>query len=131
MTQSAKRAKILDYPMIVLRILAVIGIIVHLFLGFFVSVISPWIFFTTAALLALLVVREMYDDMARQFFQLKSDTLEEQCPPPPMREATVIDNSFARPMLAHRIEDAEPVETYEDEFDRGDNDRPKTETIRP
>lgn len=95
MTDKKKRSKFIEYPLFVLRTAAAGAVIVHLFLGLFVGVLNPWIFFATAIVIALLLSREMYEDMARRFFQLKSDQLEERLPEAPFEEATVIDSKRA------------------------------------
>ncbi|WP_211096745.1 hypothetical protein [Phaeovulum veldkampii] len=95
MTDKKKRSKFIEYPLFVLRTAAAGAVIVHLFLGLFVGVLNPWIFFSTAIVIALLLSREMYEDMARRFFQLKSDQLEERLPEAPLEEATVIDSKRA------------------------------------
>ena len=69
-----KRIKPEDWPSLVLRGTAVVLIVVHLVAGVFVY--SHFVFFLTAAVLALLLSKEMYEEMAMRFFKLKSDTYE-------------------------------------------------------
>ncbi|MEE4118245.1 MAG: hypothetical protein V2I65_04450 [Paracoccaceae bacterium] len=71
-----RRIKPEEWPSLVLRGLAIVLIVVHLIAGVFVY--SHFVFFLTAAVLALLLSKEMYEEMAMRFFKLKSDTYERE-----------------------------------------------------
>jgi hypothetical protein len=66
-----KRIKPRDWPSLILRGAAILLIAAHLFTGFFVY--SHMLFFVTAVVMALLLTREMYEDLAMRFFEFKSE----------------------------------------------------------
>ncbi|KPQ14518.1 MAG: Photosystem I protein M (PsaM) [Rhodobacteraceae bacterium HLUCCA09] len=71
-----RRIKPEEWPSLVLRGTAIVLIVMHLIAGVFVY--SHFVFFLTAAVLALLLSKEMYEEMAMRFFKLKSDTYERE-----------------------------------------------------
>jgi len=67
-----------DLPVTILRMAAGIMVALHVFIALFVVVQYRWVFMLTAVVMGLLLAREMYEDMARRFFQLKADELEDE-----------------------------------------------------
>ena len=106
-----KRISPEDWPSLILRGSAVVLIVVHLLTGIFIY--SHVVFFLTAVVLALLLSREMYEDLACRFFKLKSEgyerdieALREQVSP--ARDVGPVIE--AEPVTAQRVVAAETAE---------------------
>jgi len=69
-----KTIKAEDWPAIILRGGALVLIVIHLFVFFFIY--QHPIFILTAVVMGLLLAREMYEDLSQRFFKLKAKEYE-------------------------------------------------------
>lgn len=69
-----KNVKPEDWPAVILRGVALVLIVIHLFTAFFIY--YHLIFVVTAVVMGLLLAREMYEDLAQRFFRLKAEEYE-------------------------------------------------------
>ena len=65
-----------DLPALALRGTALFLIAVHLFIAIFIVNHYRWVFYLTAAVIGMLLAREMYEDLALRFFRLKAEKYE-------------------------------------------------------